>query len=559
MKHMVSISEKEREVTKPIIEEASILKQVVKNRDSPLDVLREVLSNSCAQEVDASEVIIIYHPHPQYGTTFTIEDDGCGMGYSGDPEKPRRLDKFKNLGYSKVAGIDTDEFGYKGLGSKLLLDCKQLKVETWTGNPDEPVYELRAEDPRSKLIEAEEPKIPSFDLYKSEPSPGKSSFTRVTAKGYAGGDRKYDRKDLERYLYYHTIVGCTEENRANRLPDIFLNVEGDTEKLDTGFPWIKEEDDWRTVTIDPPISKTVQSSESGIEVTATLKGGFTLNTGRQKFGLSSKRGNIGIFASINGIPYFRLPYDYDFIGDKFKKIYKRFTCFVVECDELHETLTMNRGSFDSDNEISLAFMKACRQCFTEFSTRNEYRRWHRERRKSRQIELAELLEERKKDLRNSQTEYVYLKADALSEEPEWASEESSRLLHRVPKGGENDTLAILWKLEAHEALPFEDFTTLEHTNQQGIDVIVNFKEDKRSQSRRFVPCEVETKFENFERHAHYPGQTSLIICWEIEHPNADVLDKTEKEYKYFARLEDQRIPVYELKNIPAIEIRQLDR
>lgn len=551
---MVETTEHEVESVESEIHKPSIVKQVVKNRDHVLDVVREALSNMCAREVGASEVRVKYY-RSEYGATLVFEDDGCGMAYSGDEKNPKRLDRFINLGFSGAAGLEADEFSHKGLGSKLLLDCKELTIETWTGDPDEPLYEAKVRNPRSKLLEGSEPHLPDFEIIRRDPKERESSGTKITAKGYGGGDIDFSREDIEQYLYYHSVVGCTDDERVEELPVIYINYKGDTRELNPGFPWIEPENDWRTVVVDPPITKSVESDDTGTEVEVTLKGGFTTNTSNPKYGLSMHKGNIGIFVSVNGIPYFRTSYDDTYTGDQFKNIYKKFTCFVVECDELHEVLTIDRSDTTQDNDILPAFQKACRQAFTELAQRGEYKEFHRNRREETQKERAELLGDRKEALRSGETGYVYLDLNEVSDTSiDQGDEEDLKLIHRVPSG-ENDTLSLLWKLEALDALPFKEYLTLEHTANKGIDTIVNYQEDDMSERHEFVACEIESKFEHFEQHGHYPGQSSIIMCWEIEHPNVENLEKM-NDYKFRATFDEHVIDVYEIQNMPGITVKQ---
>jgi hypothetical protein len=531
------------------VNKASIVKQVVKDRKRILDVVREALSNMCASEVGASEVRVKYYQDIDHGTTFIFEDDGCGMEYKDNLETPGRLDKFLHLGFSEVAGVNSDEFGYKGLGSKLLLDCEELIIESWTGDQDTPAYEVRADNPRKKLLEGDQPELPEFNLYEKEPNEDTHKGTVIEAKGYGGGQKQMDRGEFKQYLYYRTVVGCTNEDRAVNLPDIYLNYEGHVQQLDPGFPWIEEETDWRTVLVDPEVTRTVESSQSGTEVEVTLKGGFTLNTSSQKFSLSPHKGNVGLFVSVNDIPYFRVNYN-SFTGDRFKNVYKKFTCFVIECDEIHEILSIDRSSINQDDDILPAFKKASRQAFTEFAERDEYQEFQQERRQESQRERAELLQDRKETLRNGDIRFVHLDASSV----ENGVSDDLKFIHRVPSG-ENDTLSLLWKLEALDALPFEEYTTLEHTANKGIDTIVNYQENDRSERHEFVACEIESKFENFESHGHFPGQVRIVICWEIEHPNVDHLTQV-NDYKYRADFEEYSLDVYEIQKMPMIVVKQ---
>jgi len=130
----------------------AIIKQVVQNRSHPLDVIRETLSNSCAREVNASYFRISIFYDGTYGWSFIFEDDGIGMDYTGEkePEKQGRLDRFLNLAYGGVAGLKSDEFGFKGLGSKLMYLSKRLDIETKTENGKS--YKVVVEDPIGKLL-----------------------------------------------------------------------------------------------------------------------------------------------------------------------------------------------------------------------------------------------------------------------------------------------------------------------------------------------------------------------------------------------------------------------
>ena len=72
------------------------------------------------------------------------------------------------------------------------------------------------------------------------------------------------------------------------------------------------------------------------------------------------------------------------------------------------------------------------------------------------------------------------------------------MLSREPEN-ENDTLAILWKLEALNGLPFKQFQTLGHAGY-GPDLIVHFQEDSQSNPERYVSVEVESRFYNYKAH-----------------------------------------------------------
>jgi len=134
------IASKAKEVD-PLVSEISVFKQLIKERVHPLDLLRELLSNSGAQEVNSKNIEIAYTKDKE-GHIFEISDDGCGMNYTGNKSIPGRLDRFLGLGLSGIVGIKHDEFSWKGLGSKLSYQSRRVEVETCAGG-HHPFYDVR--------------------------------------------------------------------------------------------------------------------------------------------------------------------------------------------------------------------------------------------------------------------------------------------------------------------------------------------------------------------------------------------------------------------------------
>jgi hypothetical protein len=350
------------EVVKPIevepkIHEPSIVKQIVENRKHPLDVVREAISNMAPPEVKASKIEIKFYIHPEYGATFIFRDDGCGMDYSEDENNPKRLNKFINLGFAGVAGFEADKFGWKGLGSKLMLNCKKLELITWTGSPDSFVYKVEINDPRAKILN-DIPEMPKVLIFSRKPDVSDKKGTEITLYGYDGGETKYSKQELEQYLYQRTLIGYTKED--NTLPQGYLNVDGKEEKLGIGYKFVKRQynedgtPSWRTVTVDPPI-KVEKTLKRGEKVKVELKGGFTLDT--SKFHLSPFRDNVGLRLSVLGIPYFELDYNRRLKGKKFI-IYKSLANFIVECDALKDKLNIDRSGYPQDDDVVKAFEDA---------------------------------------------------------------------------------------------------------------------------------------------------------------------------------------------------------
>ena len=108
-------SSREVEILK---EDVALLKHLVNERKHPLDLIRELLSNAGASQVGATRIEVTYTVDKN-GHIFEVADDGCGMDYTENQKVPGRLDRFLGLELSAIVGRQSDEFSWKGLGSKL--------------------------------------------------------------------------------------------------------------------------------------------------------------------------------------------------------------------------------------------------------------------------------------------------------------------------------------------------------------------------------------------------------------------------------------------------------
>jgi len=521
-----------------------IIKLVIQNRGNPLDVIREALSNSCAKEVQASYFKITIFYDGAYGWSFIFEDDGIGMDYTGEkvPEKQGRLDKFLNLAYSGVAGIESDEFGFKGLGSKLMYLSQKLEIDTKTRNGKN--YKVIVEDPYKKLLEKEKPEIPIPKIFEGGASMSSEHGTIIRVLGYDRGIKyvEYENPDkLKQYLYFRTLIGYTQPERIRQgFPNIILKSPAipDEEVLKIGFPWIKKEGDHvdgqKIGCIDSPIVVAKEDKKQN-KVTITLKGGYALKTGEfgmTDYGIFESKG-LGMAYALKGIPYFNLDFN------RFKPhgfdIYYKFCRFVVECDDVKTDIARIRIVPDGIKEP--LFAAALREAFRKVMETEDYKEWERYQRYLRKKELGTTLNQRKDELQRQEQKWVYFKG---------------KLLHKEPSS-EQDVRALLWKLEGMDELPFYNFRTLEHTAQKGIDIIAEYQEMDFSEKKLFQAIEVEHILENYSDHDHVPEQTSLIIAWDSRH--RDKLTKAESDWKYVWDYARHKMNVILLKYTPGIEVK----
>lgn len=510
-----------------------LVSQVIESRRHSLDLVREQLSNICSKEVESENVSIIFYSDPTYGPSWVFTDDGIGMDYTGNMERPGRLDRFLSIAYGGHAGYDADEFGHKGLGASLSLNCRRLEVKTNSRQTGESYFAF-VDHPLDTLRSGEQLN------FKLVPGAGTNTpGTEVKVLGYERGlgQNAYSIEEVRRYLFFYTIVGHTKDRE---MPRIRLKVNEAEEMLNTGFPYLISdgETDWKTYTLNEPLqfSETVD----GNEVSVSLKGGFSLETANPNvtgpFTLTPR--TSGLFLATRGIPYIFL--DLNSFRGEFSGIQYKFCRFVSECDALFNEMDLSRGAY-SPGPVALTFEKLLRKCFNTLGNRPEYKNYQKERERERQKQKVKSLDERKEALNSPTQKYVFLK-------------EGGMLLHRVPEN-EHDALALLWKLEGAGAIPIEKFESLEHTAQEGIDILSNFRLREDSDLQRLIPVEVEDTFEEYFDHGHNPNQTGAIICWEMEDPNAPILEATKSPWLMYYNSSDRKIPVLIMSKFDSIEVK----
>jgi len=513
------------------VDPVGVISEIVSNVTDERDVLRELLSNAAAREVKARNVSIRIYDSDR-GLAFTVEDDGVGMDYTGSETNPGRLDKFLNVAQGRQAGFQSDEFGAKGFGTKLLYNSREVVVETWDGGSH--AYRVILEEPRKtvldekKLVEPRIQKLPG-------PSSGLAKGTKMTVKGWNNRDtipREWKLEDMRDYLNYYTVCGYTRE-RETPLPHITLRISGKQVDLKSGFPYLTSSetgDNPRTITFGP-IEKTKKTADGKL-VKVIIKGGVTVDTG--KFAL--REWNGGVFVSLNGIPYFQIS-----PANKYARrlgLTDDFIRFVAECDDLRLNLT--RSDFAAD-EIFDTFENALDETFEEIRGNKKFETFYKNRKKEFRIELQQFMTQKKEEFASGKKRFVWWKGKKLLAEPE----------------SEYDTAALLWMLEGAGGLPFAHFQTIQYAgSSKGIDLLVDLQEDAESEKKVFAYAEVERRFSNLIRHKHDPSQMSYVFCWDVDkgHVQFGKVDTTKKRYKYKYTLADDVVTIYELKSFPDIVV-----
>lgn len=534
-----AVKAKSKEVS-PAINEVSIFLQLIKERKYPLDLVRELLSNSGAQEVGATRIEISYTKDKE-GHIFDVSDDGCGMYYTGQPALPGRLDKFLGLGLSSIVGIPADEFSWKGLGSKLAFQSRRVEIDTCAGGTNA-TYEVRIIEPWDTLTRGDVPK-PRITEH-----PPQHNGTRIRVVGHPPHQKNepFTFEDIKAYLLHRTFAGFTRKRAGE--PQITLSVLGRVEEVPFGFP------EFQAIDFDEVARTGIKFDEAGktlfinmepkslTAMRVRLKGLLTWDPAR--YGLSEKDLNTGLILSVRGIPYFKLDLaEYGAMSIPNARPGEERTCLVLECDAIQGEMNISRsGLVDSAKAEELK--QVARDIFQRIESSELYLSFRRlpEKIKS-EIQGDTLAEEKRKIEEPGQTWVVYERDGKLL------------VLLREPQS-EMEVNALLWKLEALGALPFETFTTLAYIGAaKGPDLLVNFREDKASETYRAAVVEVERNFYNYKTHGHTPPQYPKVICWDVPTSGRKAkINKTQKAYKYISPGEEHTVHIFVIKNMDGIKV-----
>jgi len=519
----------------PFLHEVAIMKQLIQERSHPLELLRELISNAGAKEVGANEIRITYYVHPQYGHTFEVSDDGCGMNFTNNVQFPGRLDRFLGLGLSAIAGLEADEFAWKGLGSKLAYQSRRIEIETFNGNV---AYTAIVNEPWETIENGKKPKP-----IVSEISPQATQKPGTTVRVYGHPPHRQEEpfqfEEIYDYLSHRTFVGYTKE-RENP-PDIILKVQTRTEKIQLGWPEFRK--------IDTPLPEGTRKVDS-IVVTGNIPGtndavrvelrGF-YSWDEKRYGLAPIHLNTGLIVSVKGIPYFKI--DMKELGSGQLAVAnpgEGKCCLIIECDAIHQAMDLSRTDI-VDSALTDHFKKLAAEAIKKVEDTNEHRAFRQVPKRRKDKDSATKLKERKEELESATQAWVYWQSPGQTQ--------PIRLI-REPQN-ETDTLAVLWKLEALGSLPFTTFETLAYSGK-GADLIVHFQEDDSSNSERYATFEAEYRFFNYKAHGHLITQFPTVICWELNPRPKMSVRQTAKPYKHTVQLEETTLRVYTLKDVPGV-------
>jgi len=516
----------------------AIFKNLIKERVHPLDLVRELLSNAGAREVGATKIEISYTKDRE-GHIFEFKDNGCGMNFTGRSDLPGRLDRFLGLGMSQIIGMKSDEFSWKGLGSKLAYQSRGIEIVTRYEN--HPLYEVKINEPWSSLERNLLPK-PRISRYEDSKA---DTGTKIRVIGHPPHrkEKPFTFSEIRDYLNHRTFAGYTKDRESQ--PQISLSVLGNEEYLHFGFPEIKGIKWEKKILYDQEQNRLIVDIYATNQLIGLVQIKGFLAWEADRFGLDKNGLNTGLILSSRGIPYFEL--DMEKFGARSIKTYpgKGGTCLIIECDQINSEMNISRSGL-TDSAKTITFNETVKSMMEKLETSQEYLEKFRSiPAKKKREESASYLEQQKRDIESEDQKFVIFTGE----------NEKQIILMREPQN-ESEVNALIWKLEAFGALPFEKFQSLGYVGaHKGPDLLVNFQEEKGSEPHRAIVVEVENNFYSYKTHAHYPAQYPKVICWDIPTSGRKVrLQSTGKKYKYTIDMKEYQVHVFVIKQFEGINV-----
>lgn len=519
-------------------EDVALFKHLINERKHPLDLIRELLSNAGASQVGATRIEVTYTVD-RNGHIFEVTDNGCGMDYTENQNVPGRLDRFLGLGLSAVVGRQSDEFSWKGLGSKLCFQSHRVEVETRYG--DGPLYQVVINDPWGTINRNQMPR-PRISEHRESDFHG----TRIRVYGHPPHrqEQPFTFGEIRSFMLHRTFAGFTHDRPHP--PEIHLSVLGENKTLPFGFPEFADRELPDGLTIDRPTQtlfvNLIPKSSKGMPI--RLKGFLTWKA--KQFALDTESLNVGLILSAKGIPYFEL--DMEKYGARSivpANPGRKNICLVAECDAVHSEMNISRSDL-IDSAQTLRFREAVKELIARLESSSEYRIF-------RQFPKEQKLETGSKDLAET-------KSAIESEEQNWVVWDrpghGPMVLMREPEN-EQEALGLLWKLEALGALPFAKFQTLAYPGASGgPDLIVNFQEESAGELSRAAAVEVENRFYNYQAHGHLPAQYPKVVCWDAPTSGRKIrlTPSTSKKYKFTAAVGDYQLHVFVLRLMDGVRV-----
>ena len=471
--------------------DAAIFKNLIKERQHPLDLVRELLSNAAAREVGATRIEVAYH-HDGSEHIFEVTDDGCGMDFSGDQYHAGRLGRFLGLGISAIVGKWADEFSWKGLGSKLAYGSRYVEIDTRAAGS--PRYQVCIDEPWRTLNNNALPR-PRVTEY---PGDAVETGTRIRVFGHPFDchPEPFTFEEIRTFLLHRTFAGFTRTR--DWPPDIVLSVRGWSQPITCGLPEFKDIAFPDGQSLDP-VRQTLLVNLAVVGV--RLKGFITFDA--EQFGLGKDALNTGLILSSRGIPYFELPLDKYGARNLLKTPGAAKVCLVAECDDVYSEMNLSRsGLVDSSGAAELKTQ--LRRIFEFVESSIEYKEFRQLRTHQKQAaKRADVTQDRQQIQSDSQNWVVLERPDG-----------PPLVLMREPRS-QTEAFAILCKLESLGALPFEQFQTMGYPQASGkLDLFVQFQEEPTAEQMTAALFETENHFFSYKRHDGLAPQAPKVICWD---------------------------------------------
>lgn len=527
----------------PEVKDCSIFKQTALNTVSPLEILREAISN--CDDANANKILIKIDRDTEGQLIIIIEDDGDGMNIDD-------LHKFFNLGFSHKS---IDKIEEKGLGTKIFYKSNQIYIETYDGKGIG--YIAKMNNSWQKLSDNE---MPNYEIRKCKNTMKRGS--RITIIGYKGDnpERFFNIEAIKDYIHWFTIGGSFRNVFANN-----INIRELVNNIDTVPQIIIYDKINNRYEVTAGIHQFEEPNENQIDNSIACSIRKSQDYART-FGPFNRTTNIGsdyvsvqVYGTISGINAKKKIYKFD-DGETYKN---RFGIYL--CKDFIPCIKMN-SLLEIDEPYHYHVM-ANSQIFKLTSDRNNISNIDDIRVKWVLEQIKDILENQIKPI--AQREYfAMIKSEEEESKILEKQKKTEKNIKKVVKsedlGIEELNIVKKPKNEFETALLFTSILSnykyneyiydikgiLSYSNKTPTDMICSDNEGSN------ILVEVELKLSNFFKHKHPIETVDYIICWAVDIGdnklyklnNNDCVFINDKNNKYLT-FDEKRVKIIELKSI----------
>lgn len=527
----------------PKVKDCSVFKETALNTVSPLEVLREAISN--CDDANSNKILITIERDIEGQLIITIEDDGEGMDIEG-------LHKFFNLGFSFKS---VSKIGEKGLGTKIFYKSDKLYLETYNGKGIGYIAEM--DKPWERICQNE---IPHYELKKINNTQKRG--TKISIVGYKidNPEKFFNVEVIRDYIHWFTACGSFRNVFANNMHirELINNI--DTVPQISIYDKINNKNE-----VMVGIHEFEEPNENLIDNSYILENKKSRDYARA-FGPFNRTTNIGsdcvsvqIYGTISGInakeKVCKLPE-----GEEYKDRFGLYLCKdFIPCIKMNSllnvgepyhyhimvnsqnfNLTSDRNNISNIDDLKVKWVLSQAKDILENQIKPIAQREYFDMIK-KEDDYYKILKKKQRTEKNIRkiikSEDLGIKDVQILKKPKNEFETALLFTSIISSSKYHEYIRDIYGILSYSSKTPTDMICL---NNDGINILV----------------EVELKLSNFFKHKHPIETVDYIVCWSVDIED-NKLHKLNNSNCIFINDRDNKYLTFDAKKVKIIELKQI--